>query len=69
MSLADPAQRIARMHESFEKDKSVLADDYEYFTTPRASTLPNKVEHTSAGRSERQSLGRSEKPSSDKSDD
>ena len=45
------------MRQSFEKDKSVLADDYAYFTTPRESIRQNKVEHTSAERSERQSLG------------
>jgi hypothetical protein len=64
-----PNQRLARMRGSFEADKSVLADDYAYFTTPHASIHPNKVEHTSAEQSERQSLEQSETQSSDKSDD
>jgi len=29
-----PQERLARMRKSFEKDKSVLAEDYKYFTTP-----------------------------------
>jgi hypothetical protein len=29
-----PLQRLARMRKSFEKDKSVLTEDYKYFTTP-----------------------------------
>lgn len=29
-----PAQRIRRMSQSFEKDYSILAEDYEFFTTP-----------------------------------
>ena len=46
-----PQQRLARMRESFEKDRSVLAEDYKYFTTlgapatPRASTPWNKAAH------------------------
>jgi hypothetical protein len=31
-----PSQRLARMRKSFEKDKSVLAEDYEFFITPDA---------------------------------
>lgn len=65
----DPAQRSARMRESFEKDRSVLVEDYAYFTTPRASIHLNKVERTSAEQSERQSPEQSETPSSDKSGD
>jgi hypothetical protein len=65
----NPDQRIARMRTTFEKDKSLLADDYAYFTTPRESIHPNKVAHRSAERSERQSPEPSEKQSSDKSDD
>jgi hypothetical protein len=65
----DPNQRIARMRDSFEKDKRVLADDYAYLTTPRESIRPNKVEHKSAGRNERRSPEQSETLSSDKSDD
>jgi hypothetical protein len=64
-----PNQRLARMRGSFEKDKSILAADYAYFSTPRESIPQNKVARTSAGQSERQSLERSETPSSDKSDD
>jgi hypothetical protein len=29
-------QRLDRMRESFERDRSVLADDYKYFITPDA---------------------------------
>ena len=65
----NPDQRIARMRTTFEKDRSVLADDYAYFTTPRESIHQNKVEHTSAERSERQFLERSETPSSDRTGD
>jgi hypothetical protein len=65
----NPDQRTARMRESFERDKSVLAADYAYFTTPRESIHPNKVEHKSAERNGRQSPEQSEKLSSDKSDD
>ena|ERR1700733_1947653 len=65
----DPNQRIARMRDSFEKDKSVLADDYAYFATPRESTRQSKVARTSAERNERQSLERSETRSSDKNGD
>jgi hypothetical protein len=35
-----PQQRLARMRKSFEKDKSVLAVDYKYFTTPDAAATP-----------------------------
>ena len=31
-----PQQRLARMRKSFEKSKSVLTEDYKYFTTPDA---------------------------------
>lgn len=64
-----PDQRIARMRKSFEKDRSILADDYAYFATPRGSTRQNKAERKSAELSERQSLERSETPSSDKTGD
>ena len=36
----DPAQRLARMRESFEKNKNVLAKDYKYFTTPDSLVMP-----------------------------
>lgn len=41
-----PEERIKRMRESFEKDRSVLAEDYEHFTqpsTPDESSRPNKA--------------------------
>jgi hypothetical protein len=65
----NPDQRIARMRTAFEKDKSLLADDYAYFTTPRESIRQNKAERKSAERNERQSPERSETRSSDKTDD
>jgi hypothetical protein len=64
-----PNQRIDRMRKCFEKDKSVLAEDYAYFTTPRESIHRNKAARKSAGRNGRQSLERSETPSSDKTGD
>jgi hypothetical protein len=66
-----PEHRLSRMRKSFEKDKSIFADDYIYFATPmpRASIPQNKVARMSAERRERQSPKRSERPSSDKSDD
>jgi hypothetical protein len=65
----DPAHRLDRMRASFEKDRSVLADDYAYFTTPRGSIRRNKAARKLVEQSERQSLEQSEKQSSDKSDD
>jgi hypothetical protein len=65
----NPDQRIARVRQSFEKDRSMLADDYAYFTTPRESIHRNKAARTSAEQNERQSREQSEKRSSDKSDD
>jgi hypothetical protein len=32
--MTTPQQRITRMRKSFEKNKSVLTEDYKYFTTP-----------------------------------
>jgi hypothetical protein len=29
-----PNERLARMRKSFARDKSVLTEDYKYFTTP-----------------------------------
>jgi hypothetical protein len=60
---------MIRMRKSFEKDKSILSDDYAYFTTLRESIHRNTVEHRSAERNERQSLERNETPSSDKTGD
>lgn len=67
--MTTPTQRIERMREAFEKDKSILAEDYAYFTTPRESIPRNKVARKSEEQSERQFLKPSEKQSSDKSDD
>jgi hypothetical protein len=64
-----PSQRLDRMRESFEKDRSVLSDDYAYFTTPHVSIHQNKVERRSAEQNERQSLEPNETLSSDKSGD
>jgi len=70
-----PHERIARMRKSFERDKSVLADDYAYFTapdagaTPHAPTPQNKAAHTSEEQNERQSQEQSGKPSSGKTGD
>jgi hypothetical protein len=68
-ALSDPAHRLVRMRGSFEKDRSVLVDDYAYFTTPRESIRRNKAAHKSAEQSEQQSQERSETPSSDKTGD
>jgi hypothetical protein len=35
-----PHERLARMRKSFEKNKSVLTEDYKYFTTPDAPVMP-----------------------------
>lgn len=59
-----PQQRLVRMRKSFAKNKSVLADDYQYFTTPdqvmpRASTpqstVVRKSEELSVQKSPKQS--------------
>jgi hypothetical protein len=50
-------ERLARMRKSFEKDKSVLTEDYKFFPTPDAPAMPrvsiprSKVAHRSAGQS------------------
>ena len=64
-----PIQRVARMRESFDKDRSVLADDYAYFTTPRESIHPNKAARKSAELSAQRFQELSETQSSDKTDD
>jgi hypothetical protein len=70
-----PIKRLERMRESFENDKSVLAEDYRYFTTPDAPVMPrasipqSKAVRKSAERSGRQSRERSETPSSGRTDD
>ena len=35
-----PRQRLDRMRKSFEKDRSVSAEDYHYFTTPGEPIMP-----------------------------
>jgi len=56
-----PHQRLARMRKSFANDKSVLTEDYKYFTTPdalakpRESILRNKAAHRSVELSVRKS--------------
>ena len=55
--MTTPQQRLARMRESFERDKSVLTEDYKFFATPDAPAMPrvstprNKVARKSAERS------------------
>ena len=48
-----PQERLARMRKSFGRNRSVLAEDYKYFTTPdampRVSTPPNKAVRKSEG--------------------
>ena len=61
-------QRLARMRESFEEDRSVLAEDYAYFTTPHEPIRLNKAGRKLAEQSGRRSPKPSEKPSSDKTD-
>jgi hypothetical protein len=55
-----PHERLARMRKSFAKNKSVLTEDYKFFTTldastPRVSTRQNKVARRSAERSAQKS--------------
>jgi len=69
MATPSSDDRIVRMRDSFERDRSILTEDYAYFTTPRAPTRQNKAARKSVGRSGRQSQERSETPSSDKTDD
>jgi hypothetical protein len=57
MTTLSPQQRLARMRKSFEKDKSVLTEDYKYFIAPDATVKPrvsiprNKVARKSAEQS------------------
>ena len=67
--MTSPDQRLARMRKSFETDRSMLADDYAYFTTPRESIPLNKAARKLAEQSERRSPKPSETPSSDKTYD
>jgi hypothetical protein len=59
--MISPHERLSRMRKSFEINRSVLIDDYKYFTTPdvpvkpRASTPRNKAAHKLAERPARKS--------------
>jgi hypothetical protein len=64
-----PNQRLERMRKSFDKNKTILADDYEYFTTPHESIPQSKVARKSAERNGRQSPKRNETQSSDRTGD
>jgi hypothetical protein len=67
-----PKQRLIRMQKSFDKDKGILSDDYEYFTDPvkpHASIPRNKAARKSGAQSGRQSREQSETPSSDRNGD
>jgi hypothetical protein len=59
-----PIQRLARMRRTFDKNRSILAEDYAYFTIPdtpmpRASTPPSKAARTSGAQSAPRSPKRS----------
>lgn len=70
--MTTPHQRLERMRNSFEKNKSISSEDYEHFTTaeapamPHESIPPNKAARKSAGRSGQQSQEQSETRSSDR---
>jgi len=54
--MTTPQQRLARMRKSFAKNKSVLTEDYKYFTTPDApakSHVPNPWSRSAPRRAER----------------
>jgi hypothetical protein len=38
--MTTPHERLARMRKSFERNKSVLTEDYKYFTTPDKPAKP-----------------------------
>jgi hypothetical protein len=38
--MTTPQQRLARMRKSFERNRSVLTEDYKYFVTPDARATP-----------------------------
>jgi hypothetical protein len=38
--MTTPDERLARMRKSFAKDRSVLTEDYKYFTTPDKTAKP-----------------------------
>jgi hypothetical protein len=64
-----PSQRLVRMRASFDRNFSILADDYRHFTTPRVPTRQNKAERKLVELSGQQSQERSETPSSDRTVD
>ena len=45
--LVEDDERLARMRKSFKKDRSILAEDYKYFTTPDASAKQHGPIHRS----------------------
>lgn len=67
-----PQERLTRMRKSFEKDKSVLVQDYKYFISsvkPHVSIPLSKAARMSEGQSERQSREQSETRSLDRTGD
>jgi hypothetical protein len=67
-----PIQRLNRMRESFDANKSVLIDDYAYFTKtakPHASIHQSKAARKSAESNGQQSQEQSGTRSSDKNGD
>ena len=51
--------RLKRMRTSFERNRSVLVEDYEHFTTPDVPTPPSKAERKSEAPRVRRSPRRS----------
>ena len=64
-----PLQRLVRMRRTFAVNRSVLAEDYEYFTTRRAPIPQSKAAHRLGEQSGRRSREQSERPSSDNTGD
>lgn len=64
-SMITPYQRLLRMRNSFGKDKSILAEDYKFFTTPDAPAKPrvSTPRSKAARKSEEQSAPKSPKQS------
>jgi hypothetical protein len=44
MNASTPQERLARMRKSFDRNKSVLTEDYKYFITPDKPVKP-RAEH------------------------
>jgi hypothetical protein len=40
--MTTPHERLTRMRKSFAKNKSMLAEDYKYFTTPDVPAMPRE---------------------------